>query len=100
MGTTITTRVTDELSKDIKEFAKEDKVDTSTAVRQLLASAVKQKKIDNALEQYKKKQITIGKAAALSGTSLRDMISFAAKEEIPFQYGLSDLKDDYREAIK
>ena len=44
------------------------------------------KKIEYSLDKYKNKEITIGKAAEIAGVPLREMIAFAAKEEINFQY--------------
>ena len=100
MGTTVTTRVPDDLSREIMEFAKEEKVNRSTEVRKLLAKAVRLKKIEHALEKYRKKEITIGRAAEIAGMPLREMIATSAKEEINFQYSLSDLREDFKEARK
>lgn len=72
----------------------------TTKARKSLDKPVNLKKIEKSLEMYRKKEITIGKAAELAGVPLREMMSIAKKEEIPFQYSLSDLREDFRGAQK
>ena len=68
MGETITTRVNDDMAQDIDFFAKQKHLDRSAVIRSLLARSLEEEKIDNALKQYKKKEITIGKADSLDET--------------------------------
>ena len=96
MGSTITTRVPDDIDKKIKNISQIEHLDKSTVVRRLLSKAVQDWQIDYALEQYKDGTITIGRAAQMAGVSLREMIAIAAKKGIPFQYSLDDLKEDFQ----
>jgi len=98
MGSTITTRVPDDIDKKIKNISQIEHLDTSTVVRRLLSKAVQDWQIDHALEQYKDGNITIGRAAQMAGVPLREMIAIAAKKGIPFQYGLDDMKEDFQAA--
>ncbi|MBU4220366.1 MAG: UPF0175 family protein [Euryarchaeota archaeon] len=98
MGSTITTRVPDDIDKKIKKISSIEHLDKSTVVRRLLSKAVQDWQIDHALEQYKDGKITIGRAAQMAGVPLREMIAIAAKKGIPFQYNLDDLKEDFRAA--
>ncbi len=98
MGSTITTRVPDDIDKKIKNISLIEHLDKSTVVRRLLSKAVQDWQIDHALEQYKDGKITIGRAARIAGMPLREMIAIAAKKGIPFQYSLSDLKEDFQAA--
>ena len=98
MAVTVTTRIDDKILKDIKFFAKEEELDRSSEVRRLLSKAIKQKKIEYALEKYKAEEITIGKAAEIAGMHLREMMALAAKKGIDFQYTIKDLEDDFRAA--
>ncbi len=100
MGETITTRVPDEIASDIGYFTKQEHTDKSTFVRKLLATALEEKKIQFALEKYKSREITVGKAAEIAGVPLRKMMQIAADKGIPFQYSLKDLKDDFKEALR
>ena len=95
MGETVTTRVDNEMAKDVDYFAKQEKVDRSTITRKLLAQALEQKKVDFALEKYKKNEITIGKAAEIANKGLREMMVIASKNGIVFQYSIKELKEDF-----
>lgn len=55
-------------------------------------------KLDYILEQYKKGEITIGKAAELAKKDIREMMLIAAKKEIPFQYSKKELMEDFKAA--
>ncbi len=98
MGSTITTRVPDDIEKIIKNISSIEHLDKSTVVRRLLSKAVQDWQIDHALEQYKDGKITIGRSAQMAGVPLREMIAIAAKKGIPFQYSLDDLKEDLQAA--
>jgi len=98
MATTITTRVDNDILKDIKFFAKEEGLDRSTEIRRLLTKAIKEKRIDYALEKYKQGRITIGKAAEIAEMHLREMMALAASKGIDFQYSLKDLEEDIQAA--
>mgnify|MGYP006290775785 CR=1 FL=1 len=98
MGTTVTTRVDDELARGIDFFADEEKVDRSTMTRKLLSRALEQEMIDYALEKYRKGEITIGKAAETAKKDIREMMMIASRRGLAFQYSLKDLKEDFESA--
>ncbi len=100
MGSTITTRVPDDIEKNIEKISRIEHLDKSTVVRRLLSKAVREWLIENALEQYRDGKITIGKAANMVGIPIREMIATAAKTGIPFQYNIDDLQEDFRAAEK
>lgn len=96
MGATITTRVSDEIAQELNFFTRVEHEDTSTLVRKLLATALEEKRLAYALEKYKAGNITLGKAAEIAHTSLREMLLIASKEGIPFQYSLKNLEEDLK----
>lgn len=98
MSTTITTRVSEDVEKDIAFFSKEEHTDRSTLVRTLLSTALTERKITYALKKYQEKEVTIGKAAELAGVPLRRMLQIAADRGIPFQYTTDDLLKDFQAA--
>lgn len=98
MGTTITTRVPNDIEKKIESISRIEHLDKSTVVRRLLSKAVQDWQIDHALAQYRDGKITIGRAAKMVGLPLREMIAIAAKKGIPFQYSLDDLREDFQAA--
>ncbi len=98
MGTTITTRVSDEIARDIEFFGRLENVDRSTITRKMLAMATEERKLEYALEKYKSGEITIGKAAEIAKKDLREMMVIAAKRGITFQYAKADLLKDFAAA--
>lgn len=100
MGETVIIRVDDETAKEIDFFAKQEKLDRSTITRRLLAKALEEKKLEYALERYKKGEITIGKAAEIVKKDLREMMIIPSKRQIPFQYSLKELREDFEAAKK
>lgn len=99
IGETITTRVDDATAREIDFFSKKERLDRSAITRRLLAKALEQEKLDYALERYKKGEITIGKAAEMVKKDIRELMVLAAERDIPFQYSLKDLREDFK-AVK
>lgn len=97
MGITITTRVSNDIEKEIKSIAERERLDKSAVVRRLLIEGIKDWKIKYALEQYSEGRITIWRAARMADISLRQMLDIAAKKGIPFQYTIEDLREDFRD---
>jgi len=100
MGTTITTRVSEDLEEKIEKISLIEHMDKSTVIRRLLSNAVHEWLIDHVLMQYQQEKITIGKAARMVGIPLREMIAIASRKCIPFQYSLDDLREDFQAAEK
>jgi predicted HTH domain antitoxin len=98
MGTTITTRVSEDLEKNIEKISHIEHLDKSTVIRRLLSNAVQEWMIDHVLTQYQQGKITIGRAAIMVGIPTREMIAIASRKGIPFQYGLDDLREDFQAA--
>lgn len=96
----ISTRVPDEIAKDLKEIEEEEKTDRATVVRKLLARAIQQWKMERALRLYREGKVTLWRAAKLAGVTLREMMDLAAKEGIQFQYTQKDLEEDIEAALK
>jgi len=95
----ISTRVPDDIAKDLKEIEKEEKTDRATVVRKLLARAIEQWKMERALRLYRNGKVTLWRAARLGGITLREMMELAAKEGIQFKYTPKDLEEDIKAAL-
>lgn len=100
MGVTITTRVPKEVEKQIKDISNEEKLDKSTVIRRLLVEGIREWRIERALKLYRDGKITLGKAARMADTSLRQMMKLASDRAIPFQYTAEDLQEDYEAAVR
>lgn len=100
MTEVISTRVPEEIAKNLKEIEKEEKTDRATIVRKLLARAIEQWKMERALRLYREGKVTLWRAARIAGITLREMMELAAKEGIQFQYSQKDLEEDIEAALK
>jgi len=100
MSVTITTKVPEEMEKEIARIAKEENLNKATVIRRLLTQAIERWRIERALREYQEGNITIAKAARMAGVSLRKIMRMAAEAEIPFQYSVEDLRKDYEAALK
>jgi len=95
----ISTRIPDDIAKDLKEIEKEEKTDRATLVRKLLARAIEQWKMERALRLYWEGKVTLWRAARLGGITLREMMELAAKKGIQFKYTAKDLEEDIKAAL-
>lgn len=100
MGNVITTRVPDDVAKDIDFFTKLEKLDRSTLTRRLLVESIEEHKIDYALKRYKNKEISLWKAARIANIPLSRMLSVLKQKGIHFNYLEKDLEDDIKSADK
>jgi len=100
MSEIVSTRIPDEIARDLKEIEEEEKTDRATVIRKLLVRGIKQWKIERALRLYREGKATLWRAARLAGVTLREMMEIAAKEGIQFQYTPKDLEEDIEAAIK
>lgn len=89
-----TARLPEEMLKEIEELAKEEQVDRSELIRRLIASALKQRKIERAIQAYKNGKMTLWRAAELAGLSLRQMMEAAREAKAVVAYSLEDLERD------
>jgi len=58
--------------RELEEIAREEKSDRSTAARRLLDIGMKEWKINKAVEMFRRERLSLWKAAANSGLSLRE----------------------------
>ncbi len=70
MSETISLRLPSETLKKLGELADREGKDRSTLIRELLERGVREKDLDNAVELYRRGQVTGWRAAQLAGISL------------------------------
>jgi len=90
----VTTRLPREMLKEVERLAQREKVDRSELIRRLLDFALRQKRVEEALEAYRDGAVTLWKAAEIAGTSLREMMELARVKRILVPYTLDDLRRD------
>ncbi|HLD07042.1 MAG TPA: UPF0175 family protein [Candidatus Nanoarchaeia archaeon] len=69
-------------------------------VKKYLADMVikKEEKVEYALDKYRKKELSLARAAEITGIPLADMLKIAAEQGIPIQYTKHHLLRDLHEA--
>ena len=95
----ITTRVPEELAKEVERIAQAEALDKSTTIKRLLIKAVEAWQMDHALKLYQEGKISIGKAAETAGVSLWEIIDNILKRKIPLQITREDLEEDLKAAL-
>ncbi|MBS3113926.1 UPF0175 family protein [Candidatus Woesearchaeota archaeon] len=96
MAEGVIARVPNEIKKDIEFFAEVEHTDKSNIIRKLLESAVKQKRLEYALNEYVKRNLSLGKAAELAKMQISDFMEEAAQRHIPINYTKEDLRRDFK----
>ena len=96
----VSTRVSDNMAKDLEEIEKEEKADRATVVRKLLAKAIDDWKLERALLLYSNGKVTLWKASKIAGLSLWEMTEIIRKRKVSFQYTYEDFREDFEKALK
>lgn len=91
---TITTRVPDEIYRDIKKIESEEKTARAEVIRRLLAEAIKRWKLRRALDTLREGKMTLRSAAKLAGLTYIEMMDEVEKAGIPTDYTIADLQID------
>ena len=53
------------------------------------------KKLELAIEKFRKNEISIGKAARMADVPLSQFMSILVKRKVDFHYGLKELREDF-----
>ncbi len=93
---TISVRLDDKLVKEVKQIGHEMKSDRSEVIRRLLDQAVKEWKINKAIELLRKEEISVGRAAEIADVTLYEMLRLAADSGILLGYSEKDLEKDLK----
>jgi len=99
MGSTLTARLPDELNEELDRISEEESIDKSAVTRKMLEKAVKEHKVDKALEKYEEKEVSMRKAAKLADLNLWQFIEKMKEEGVRQHYSEEDLEEDLK-AVK
>lgn len=99
MAKTVTTRLPDEFVFGLNKIAKNENLDVSSVIRKLLASAIKEWKIEKALELYKKGNFSFGQLVEFAEVSPWDVPYLLKEKKVLLNYDLEELEVDL-ESIK
>ena len=96
----VSTRVSDNMAKDLEEIEKEERIDRATVVRKLLTKAIAEWKLEKAVALYCNGKITLWKAAKIADLSLWEMVEIVKERKVPFRYAYEDFREDFETALK
>lgn len=91
---TLSTRLTEEESKRLDALAAELGLDRGTMLKQLIRKGYRDVRIETALNAYRRKSITLSRAAEMAELSIRDLLLRLPAESIDLNYGIDDLQQD------
>lgn len=91
--------ISDKQLKNLEEIAKEEKVRTAEAIREIFELGIKEWKLRRALRLYREGKTTLWKAAEIAERTLHEMIDIIDKEGIPYDYDV-DATLDYIRRLK
>ncbi len=78
----ISTRIPEDLEKEIRILGRRWRAERSEIIRRLLDKAIKDFKLQNALEQLTLHKISLGKAAEEVGISIWEMLEIVKEKKI------------------
>jgi len=96
LSETISLRLPRETIVKLDELAHKEGKDRSALIREILEFGVKEKKIEHAVELYRRGQITGWKAAQLADVSLWNFYKILAEKGVLIQYSELDLEEDLK----
>ena len=88
--TLISTRIPEDLRKDLKWYSEKERIGMSIALRKILEIGLKGTKLEYALELYKKGRVSLWKAAEIAGISLWEIMEIVKERKIPMPYTMED----------
>lgn len=97
--TTVSARIQKSQVKEIERLAAKKGVDRSAVIRELLATAIQNQKIEEALDQVRTMKITVWKAAENAGITYRTMLSLLKSHNIPFPLSPGELQREIEDIL-
>lgn len=95
MESTIAVRIEKKKLLDLKAVSKEENKKNSEVLREVLDLGLKEKKITLAIDKYRKREISIGKAAEIADVSISRLMDILRERNVPFNYGAKELMEDF-----
>lgn len=82
MTEVLSVKVDKEKLRELEEIAREEHSDRSTAARRLLDIGVKEWKVNKAVEMFRTRKVSVWRAAAMAGVSLREFIEILDERKV------------------
>ena len=95
MEATVAVRIDKRKLAEIRAISKEENRKNSEILREALDLGLMEKKLAMALEKYRRREISTGKAAEMAGISLSRFLDVLREKRVPFNYTVKDLMKDF-----
>ena len=92
---TISIRIPVEEFEELKRLSDDSGVGRSTVLRDVLERGIRDKKLDLAIEKYRKREITLWKAARMADLPLTKFIEMLADEGLEFHYTTEEVEEEF-----
>jgi len=99
MAETVSVRIDKEDVKEINKLSKLEKKTKSNLLREILELGLKDKKLELALEKFRKNEATAWKAARIAEMPLSQFLDVLVEKKIDFHYGVKELEEDFEGLI-
>src|SRR3989344_4112909 len=99
MAETVSVRVDKSELKEIDEISKLEKKTKSHVLREMLEKGIKEKRLEMALEKFRKNEASVGKASKMAGMPLSLFMDMLVEKKIDFHYGVKELEEDFEGLI-
>lgn len=96
MAETISVRIAQPELEQINEISKLESKTKSHVLREILEAGIKEKKLEIALEKFRKNQATAWKAARIAELPLSQFLDILVQKGIDFHYGIKELREDMK----
>ncbi len=80
--TLISTRIPEDIERELIWYANKEKIGKTVALRKILETGIQKIKLDHALERLAAHKITLGKAAEESGISIWEILDIVKERKI------------------
>ena len=99
MAETVSVRIDKEDIEEIDKLSKLENKTKSSLLREILELGLKDKKLELALEKFRNKEASIGKAARIAEMPLSQFMDVLVQKNIEFHYGIKELEEDFEGLI-
>ena len=99
MAETISVRIEKAELDEIKRISQMEKKTKSNVLREVLGIGVKEKRLEIAIDKFRKNEATAWKAAKIANMPLTQFMDILVQKGIDFHYGLKELREDFEGLI-
>lgn len=96
---TVSIRVPQEDLKEIDFISRLEKKKKAEILREILDLGIKDKKLELALEKFRRKEITAWKAARIATIPLTEFLDVLKEENLLFHYSKEELEKEFKGLI-